>query len=171
MNWKQWKPTDEAVLCFIIASGEILLIHKKRGLGKGKINAPGGRIEVGETALDAAIRETQEEVGLTPKHPRSFGTLSFAFSDGYGLRCEVFRCARWTGTLIETDEAKPFWCLLSEIPYQSMWQDDIHWLPHVLSGTPVTGYFTFDADTMTSCRVVERTTGIVLAETDGHISS
>lgn len=171
VNWKHWNPTDEAVLCFIIESGRILLIHKKRGLGKGKINGPGGRIEAEETALDAAVRETQEEVGLTPLNAESVGTLSFAFSDGYGLRCEVFRATRWTGTLVETDEAKPFWCLLSEIPYESMWQDDRHWLPYVLSGTEVTGHFTFESDTMTTCSIVDRKTGSVLVENDGHISS
>ena len=36
------------------------------GLGAGKINAPGGKLEAGETALAAAIRETQEEIGVTP---------------------------------------------------------------------------------------------------------
>ena len=63
IDWSRWQPTELATLCFVIRDGQILLIHKKRGLGAGKINGPGGRIESGETAEQGAIRETQEEVG------------------------------------------------------------------------------------------------------------
>src|ERR1035441_3997329 len=60
IDWAAWKPTEYANLCFVMREGQILLIRKKRGLGVGKINGPGGRLEKGETALDSAIRETQE---------------------------------------------------------------------------------------------------------------
>ncbi|RKX74483.1 MAG: NUDIX hydrolase, partial [Spirochaetes bacterium] len=55
-----WKPVEEAVLCFIRDRKEekVLLIHKKTGLGAGLINAPGGRIDPGETPEEAAVRET-----------------------------------------------------------------------------------------------------------------
>ena len=59
IDWAAWKPTEYANLCFVMRDGKILLIRKKRGLGAGKINGPGGRLEPGETALAAAIRETQ----------------------------------------------------------------------------------------------------------------
>ena len=61
-----WNAVEDAVLCFIRdrAEGKILLIHKKTGLGAGLINAPGGRVEKGETPKAAAVRETYEEVGL-----------------------------------------------------------------------------------------------------------
>jgi len=62
-----WKPQERGVLCFIVKEGKILLIEKKRGLGAGKVNGPGGRIEKGETEEQAAARETQEEVGITPR--------------------------------------------------------------------------------------------------------
>jgi len=42
--------------------GEILLIRKKRGWG-GEDNGPGGRLEKGETAVESAVREVQEELG------------------------------------------------------------------------------------------------------------
>jgi 8-oxo-dGTP pyrophosphatase MutT (NUDIX family) len=66
IDWKNWIPTEEATLCFIRKKGHILLMEKKTGMGKGLINAPGGRIEKGESPLEAAVRETQEEVLLTP---------------------------------------------------------------------------------------------------------
>ena len=61
INWKDWQPTEVATLLFVIRGDQILLIRKKRGLGAGKINGPGGRIEPGETPHECAIRETQEE--------------------------------------------------------------------------------------------------------------
>ena len=92
-----WKPREKATLCFIIENGKILLIEKKRGLGAGKVNGPGGRIEAGETAEQGAIRETQEEVGLTPTGMEWAGELSFQFRDGYSLHVELYRASGWSG--------------------------------------------------------------------------
>jgi 8-oxo-dGTP pyrophosphatase MutT (NUDIX family) len=66
VNWAAWQARDRAVLCFVRREGRLLLIRKKRGLGAGKFNGPGGRIEPGETPEAAAVRETQEELGVTP---------------------------------------------------------------------------------------------------------
>jgi len=143
-----WKPREKGTLCFIIENGKILLIEKKRGLGAGKVNGPGGRIEVGETAEQGAIRETQEEVGLTPTGMEWAGELSFQFRDGYSLHVELYRASGWTGELCETDEAKPFWCSTSEIPYGRMWADDEQWMPRLLAGEKFRGWFEFDGDRM-----------------------
>jgi 8-oxo-dGTP diphosphatase len=143
-----WKPREKATLCFIIENGKILLIEKKRGLGAGNVNGPGGRIEVGETAEQGAIRETQEEVGLTPTGMEWAGELSFQFRDGYSLHVELYRASGWTGELMETDEAKPFWCSTNEIPYGRMWADDEQWMPRLLAGEKFRGWFEFDGDWM-----------------------
>ena len=66
IDWQAWSPSDLATLLFVIRDGEILLIRKQRGLGAGKINGPGGKLEAGESPREAAIREVQEEVGVTP---------------------------------------------------------------------------------------------------------
>ncbi len=65
---------------FIVKDEKILLIEKKRGLGAGKINGPGGKIDPGETPLQAIIRETQEELLITPINPRKLGELWFSMS-------------------------------------------------------------------------------------------
>ena len=148
--WKTWEPRERATLCFLIQDGQILLIRKKRGLGAGKINAPGGRIEPGEEPHECAVRETSEEVGLTPLHVQNRGELHFQFADGYSLHCAVFVAHEYTGELIETDEALPIWTPLDSIPYEEMWADDIHWLPGVLQGGTFRGYFHFDGETMLS---------------------
>jgi len=143
-----WKPREEGTLCFVIQDGQILLIEKKRGLGAGKVNGPGGRIEKGETAEQAAIRETQEEVGITPTGVQWAGELRFQFRDGYSLHCTVYRASGWEGELMETAEAKPFWVRKDQIPYDRMWADDEQWMPRLLSGEKFRGWFEFDGDRM-----------------------
>ncbi|MGF1678269.1 MAG: 8-oxo-dGTP diphosphatase [Candidatus Methylacidiphilales bacterium] len=150
---ENWIPVQRAVLCFIFEGDRVLLIEKKRGLGAGKVNGPGGKIDPGESALQAAQRETQEEIGITPLHPQSSGELFFQFTDGLSIHCEVFRSDAYEGHLVETDEALGFWCALQEIPYERMWQDDIYWFDHLIHRRYFRGYFTFDADLMLSQRI------------------
>ncbi len=153
MDWQNWQPREYANLCFIAKDGRVLLIRKKRGLGAGKINAPGGKLEPGETALDSAIRETREEIGVTPLRIEERGVLRFQFTDGYALHCAVFVAADFEGELIETAEATPLWFPSDAIPYDEMWEDDRHWLPQVLEGRSFNGWFVFDGEKMLSKRV------------------
>lgn len=147
-DWNNWNPKERGTLCFVVRNGQILLIEKKRGLGAGKVNGPGGRIEPGETPEQAAIRETQEEIGITPVGIFWVGELSFQFRDGYSLHCSVFQAGEFHGELIETAEAKPFWHPVGSIPYERMWSDDQHWMPRLLAGERFRGWFEFDGDRM-----------------------
>ena len=135
-----------ATILFIIKDGRILLIEKKRGLGAGKINGPGGKIDSGETALEAAVRETQEELMVTPHAPRKLGELRFSMSDCPDILCHVYRADDFSGTPTETDEAVPVWTALDEIPYHRMWEDDRYWLPLLLNEQSFLGRFVFEQD-------------------------
>jgi 8-oxo-dGTP diphosphatase len=148
IDWAAWKPDDVAVLLFVIRGGEALLIRKKRGLGAGKISAPGGRIEPGETPEEAAVRETREEVGVDATPPRRRGHLRFQFTAGYALECHVLSSDGCTGDAHETDEAAPRWTKLDAIPFDEMWADDRLWIPLMLAGRFFRGRFVFDGDAM-----------------------
>lgn len=148
IDWDSWDPAIRATLLFIIHEGRVLLMEKKRGLGEGKINGPGGKIDPGESPLACAVRETEEELHVTALDPEPAGELRFQFTDGLSIHCYVFRATRFEGTPTETEEGKPFWCDLDAIPYARMWQDDIHWLPGLLAGGRFTGEFLFEGDTM-----------------------
>ena len=67
IDWEAWSFAEKAVLCYLFDGDKVLLIHKKTGLGRGKVNAPGGRIEAWEMPKEAAVRELQEETGITPQ--------------------------------------------------------------------------------------------------------
>lgn len=147
-DWNAWEPRETAVLTYIRQAGKLLLIEKKIGLGAGKVSAPGGRLEARETLAEAAVREVQEEVGLTPTGLRRVGYLEFIFTDGYSMRCYLFTASGYSGTLRESDEAAPFWCDERELPYARMWADDELWLPLLLEGVGFVGRFVFDGDQM-----------------------
>jgi 8-oxo-dGTP diphosphatase len=148
IDWTTWVPKDVAVLLFVIRGGEALLIHKKRGLGAGKISAPGGRIEAGESPEEAAIRETREEVCVVPSPPVRRGHLRFQFTDGYALECHVLSSDACAGEARETDEAIPRWTPLDALPFDAMWADDRLWIPLMLAGRPFRGRFVFDGEHM-----------------------
>ena len=148
VDWTKWQGEMHATLMFIIKDGNILLIEKKRGLGAGKINGPGGKIEPGETPLEAIIRETQEELVITPHDPIKLGELRFSMSDCPDILCHVYRADDFSGTPTETDEATPVWTALDEIPWQRMWEDDRHWLPLVIVRRTFIGSFIFEGEKM-----------------------
>ncbi|MEM8485537.1 MAG: 8-oxo-dGTP diphosphatase [Bacteroidota bacterium] len=148
IDWSTWQAKDTATLAFVIKEGQILLIRKKRGLGAGKINGPGGRLEANETIVACAIREAQEELGITPINPVKRGELKFQFADGYSIHVHVFRAEDLEGTPIETDEAIPIWAGLDAVPYDEMWEDDEIWIPHLIAGRTFAGRFIFDDDKM-----------------------
>jgi len=150
IDWTTWDPNMHATLLFITRGREVLLIHKKTGLGAGKINAPGGKIEKGESAEQAAIREVREEVKVAVDSPIEMGILRFQFVDSecLALHCTVFCSSQFQGNPSETTEAEPFWCDFDEIPYDQMWADDTFWLPGMLSGKKFDGEFVFDGELM-----------------------
>lgn len=150
-DWCAWKPTEEATLMFVFDDqDQVLLIHKKRGLGQGLINGPGGRLEPGETPEQAAVRETIEEVGVHVADPVFCGTLRFHFIDGYNLMGHIFKSYQWEGEPIETAEALPQWFRLDAIPYERMWADDRYWFPLLLNDQTFEGRFVFDGEMMLS---------------------
>jgi 8-oxo-dGTP diphosphatase len=150
MDWPLWQPRELATLCFVRERERILMIRKKRGLGAGKINGVGGRLEPDELPLAGILREAQEELGITLIDPTKRGELHFQFLDGYSLFCTVFVAFRFDGTPIETEEAVPLWFDIHQLPFDEMWEDDELWLPQVLEGKSFRGFFEFDGEKMLS---------------------
>lgn len=154
IDWAIWRPVERATLLFVIRDGRALLIHKKKGLGAGKINGPGGRLEPGEQPVDAAIREVQEELRVTPTDVRPAGELLFQFTNGHSIHGYVFTAGGYVGEPEETDEAIPCWTALDEIPYGRMWADDRLWVPLMLAGRWFVGRFLFDDDQLLGCEIL-----------------
>ncbi|WP_247002498.1 8-oxo-dGTP diphosphatase [Halosolutus gelatinilyticus] len=140
----------EATLCFPLRdaaaadTAEVLLIEKRRGLGEGWYNGPGGKLEPGETPRECAVRETREEVGLVVRDLEKAGELTFTLDGDPHTFCHVFRTRSFEGEPTSSPEARPEWRPIDDVPYDRMWEDDRLWLPGVLEGRTVIGEFTFE---------------------------
>jgi len=146
--WGDWSPIDRATLVFIRCGEQVLLIRKLRGLGAGKINGPGGRIEAGEAIFACARREVEEELCVTPTGLELRGELRFQFVDGHSIQAFVFSATGYAGEPQSTDEAIPQWTHQDAIPYDQMWADDRLWLPLLLAGNRFKGRFLFEGEQM-----------------------
>ena len=131
-------------LCVIYNNEKILLGMKKKGFGQGRWNGFGGKVEEGESVEDAARRELFEEAGIRAGDLKKRGLLNFEFEgDPKILKVHVFSAFDIHGEPQESNEMKPQWFGLEEIPLDNMWPDDKYWLPLLLSGKNFEGYFNF----------------------------
>ena len=132
---------------------EILLGYKKAGFAQGKVNGFGGKVEAGETIEQATVRELEEEAGVKVAEGdlAKMARLTFMFPamPDWDQVVHVFLVRQWQGEPIESDEMRPAWYKVSEIPFADMWQDDPHWLPRVLAGQRIQAWFTFGDDNET----------------------
>lgn len=148
IDWATWRPVDVATLLFVRESGRVLLIEKLRGLGQGLVNAPGGRVDPGETPREAALREVWEELCVRPHEARWCGEHRFQFRDGYRMWVHVYQSAGAAGEATQTAEAIPLWVDEAAIPYGRMWADDAFWIPLLLAGERFDGRWIFDGKVM-----------------------
>ncbi len=129
---------------------QILLCMKKRGFGVWKFNGAGGKVEAGEAILEAASRELYEEtkIQISPEHFENHGHIYFIFPDkpDWDQDMTVFVAKEYSWEFEETEEMKPQWFDISDIPYEKMWEDDAIWLPRVLQGETVEYRFEFNID-------------------------
>lgn len=146
----------KATLCFLTRrqpSSQVLLGYKKTGFGQGKFNGFGGKVEPGESIEAAARRELAEETGVLvpPKNLSPMGVLTFIFPyrPDWDQDVFVFRVDSWQGEPGESDEMKPEWFHVAEIPFDRMWDDDRYWLPSILAGQPYSARFTYRQDNTT----------------------
>ncbi len=140
----------QATLCLLIKGDkkEILLAMKKRGFGIGKWNGVGGKIDFkkgDKNIIEAAIRETQEEIGVKAKDLEKVAVLNFYFpyNKNWDQTVHVFLVKNWEGEPRESEEMLPKWFEIKELPFKEMWDDDKFWLPKVLGGKKLKAKFIF----------------------------
>jgi 8-oxo-dGTP diphosphatase/2-hydroxy-dATP diphosphatase len=118
---------------------------KKRGFGAGRWNGFGGKVQKGETIEKAAKRELQEEAGVVAKKIERLGIVDFEFRNNSEiLEVHIFKGHGIEGKLQESEEMKPRWFHINEMPFEKMWPDDKHWFPLFLEGKKFRGKFLFD---------------------------
>ncbi|MDP4586275.1 MAG: 8-oxo-dGTP diphosphatase [Microbacteriaceae bacterium] len=129
---------------------EVLLGEKLTGLGVGKLVGAGGKLEPGESARTAAVREVDEELGVdvvaSDLVAISDITYPFVDRDEWSQRSFGFVTRTWTGTPTGSDELAPHWFPIDAIPFDRMWADARLWLPRAFAGEFVDANYSFRAD-------------------------
>ena len=129
---------------------QILLAMKKRGFWEGKYNGAGGKVEKGETIKWAAVRELQEETNIKiPENKlEARGVLHFFFDgkEDWNQDVSIFISKDYAGNFKETEEMKPEWFDIDDIPFDAMWEDDPYWLLRVIEWESVEFNFYFGKD-------------------------
>lgn len=136
----------EATILLLLRDDEVLLAMKKRGFGVDKWNGVGGKPNPGEDIVETAIREAQEEIGVTPIDIKELAVLVYIHQTKektWGMKVHAYVATKWEGEPVETEEMRPKWYKISDVPYSEMWWDDILWMPKVFAGKYVTGSFMF----------------------------
>jgi 8-oxo-dGTP diphosphatase / 2-hydroxy-dATP diphosphatase len=140
-------PKKIFTLCLLRKDDQILLGIKKYGFGVGKWNGFGGKVEKGESIVEATKREMREEAGVEVVDLEKFGLLDFEFQDNPDiLEVHIFHAKDFSGMPNETSEMKPQWFEIDRIPYAEMWPDDQFWLPLFLAGKKFKGKFLFNQE-------------------------
>jgi len=118
---------------------------KKRGFGAGRWNGFGGKVTVDETIEENIVREMQEESGLTPTKFEKRAVMYFEFKEGPEIiEVNLFAIDDFDGEPKETEEMKPKWFDINDLPWNEMWSDDPIWYPLFLEGKKFEANFLFD---------------------------
>lgn len=146
----------EANICHIINGDSILLKKATRGVSKGKWNAPGGKIDDGETPEESVKREALEETGLAVSSLLYHGKLTFHIKGkDEVINDYIFSTKTFTGKLTPSEEGELRWFDKEDIPYDQMWPDDLVWLNLMFAGKKFDGdfYFNEDYSIMLNCEI------------------
>jgi 8-oxo-dGTP pyrophosphatase MutT (NUDIX family) len=106
--WRIFKPSTFGVKVIVEFEGKILIV--RNSYGYKSLSFPGGRIDRGEKPLQAAIRETKEEVGISPAEIKYIGMIT-STCEGKKDNIHIFHMTAPT-PLIRMDEfeiAEAFW--------------------------------------------------------------
>ena len=132
----------------LVRDGKVLLGIKKTGFGTGKLVCPGGKVESGETETQAAIRETEEEVGIKVKSCEKVAQVIFRNLYYKGEPetdiMHVFISDDFEGEAATTSELTPEWFPIDQIPYDKMWGDAKHWMPDALRRKKTDSFFRYN---------------------------
>lgn len=137
----------QTTLLILRNDNKILLARKKRGFGFGKWNGVGGKVEEKETPEEAMIRETQEEISVTPIEYEKIGIIRFVEYIKEELTTNdmhLYIATKWQGVPKESEEMQPKWFSINNLPWEEMFSDDKYWLPLVLKGKKLDAFFEYD---------------------------
>jgi 8-oxo-dGTP diphosphatase len=147
-----------ATLCYVKQGSQTLMIHrvkKENDMHAGKWNGLGGKFEAGETPEECAIREIQEESGLSAKNLNLKGFLTFpAFANEEDWYAFVFVVDQFEGELIDSPEGQLEWIDTDKLLELTLWEGDRIFLPWLEKPGFFSGKFIYEDGKLQSNQVV-----------------
>jgi len=143
---REEKVIFNATVCLPVRGSEVLLAMKTRKIGMGCWNGYGGGVEDGETLIECAVRELEEESGLKAI-PDNFEKVAIAEfhnekSDGsiFVSKVHFFLVKDWQGEPYETEDSAmitPTFFDINNLPFYKMMPADKEFFPLILNGKKV----------------------------------
>lgn len=143
----------QTTLCYLEQDGCYLMLHrikKKKDVNHDKWIGVGGKFEPGETALACALREVQEETGLTMQNPQYRGIVDFYCAPWPAERMHLYTCTEFTGTMTDCNEGTLEWVPKEAVQNLPIWPGDKLFFKLLAEDAPFFHLeLTYDGDTLT----------------------
>jgi len=147
------------VVGYYLKGDQVLLGLRKEtewGIGKDLLAGIGGKVGdlpglEDETEDEAFIRESQEEINVTPLKFRGIGYATFLFpaKPKWNQRVRIYLVDAWEGEPTETESIRPEWHDINQLPFDQMWDDAHYYLAQALAGKAIDATFTYSGDNRT----------------------
>lgn len=130
-----------ATICYVDNGKEFLLLHRNKkpnDVHEGKWISVGGKLEVGESPEDCAVREIYEETGLVVKDMRLAGVITFPdFTPGHDWYTYVFRVTAVEGELrLDCPEGTLEWVPYDQVLSKPTWEGDYEMFQWIIDNRP-----------------------------------
>lgn len=148
-----------ATICYIDNGQELLLMHRNKkpnDVHEGKWISVGGKLEVGESPEDCAVREIYEETGLVVEDMTLKGIITFPnFTPGHDWYTYVFKVTAFSGELVEDCiEGTLEWVPYDQVLHKPTWEGDYEMFKWILDDVPFfSAKFTYEKEKLTGKEV------------------
>src|SRR3546814_19871686 len=94
------KCIEVAAGCLVDADGRVLIAQRPVGkIAAGQWEFPGGKIEAGESAHDALVRELREEIGIEVRDARPLNCITHDYR-ALRVRLDGWKIQSWAGEAV-----------------------------------------------------------------------
>lgn len=144
-------PLLETVVGYLVKDNEVLLGVRTRvsdGLGHLIVSGIGGRLEEGESAEDALVREVLEEIEVVVTDFKKVGHVVCLSPHRplWNLSVAYYVVTSFEGEPKKTEDIDPYWYPKNKLPLSDMWLDNQITVPLVLNDKRIAGSFLYGAN-------------------------
>lgn len=101
--------------CALIDKGRVLISKRREGTHlAGKWEFPGGKVNPGETAVEALKREMKEELSIIPDYPIPLMQIKHSYPEKQIL-LDVWQAEKYSGTIVANEGQEFCWSKINDL--------------------------------------------------------